>query len=127
MKTNELIMLVMLLLGATALASCLDNEDVDKVEEITLYVSAETGITYHWGDDYRTNPIECMLVRYDNSATDWETMDFGEIVGFTYEKGCEYKLKVQRTTLANPPADASCYTWKLIEILSSTRVADISA
>ena len=105
------------------MASCLnDDEPKDKIEEIRIEVSSETGITYHWGDDKKEYPIECMLVKLPNDPDTWQPMMFGEIEGFTYERGHEYYLSVRRTTLANPPADASCYTYALIKILSDKLV-----
>ena len=38
------------------------------------------------------------------------------IEGFEYQIGHRYTLRVRRTILANPPADASSYTYKLLEI-----------
>lgn len=107
------------------MASCLnDDEPKDKVDDIIIEVSAETGITYHWGDDNKEFPIECMLVKMPNEPDRWQPMMFGEIEGFTYERGHEYYLSVRRTTLANPPADASRYTYLLIKILSDKLVVE---
>ncbi len=101
------------------MASCHnDDEPKDKVEKIKIEVSAETGITYHWGDDKKEHPIECMLVKLPNDPDRWQPMMFGEIEGFQYEKGVEYVLSVIRTTLFNPPADGSRYTYSLERILS---------
>ena len=45
-------------------ASCLEEEgDQDKVEEITLNVSAETSFYYDLFDAKRENPIEGMLIQ----------------------------------------------------------------
>ena len=114
-----------LFIACLFMASCLnDDEPKDKVEEIRLVVSSETGITYHWGDDMKEYPIECMLVKLPNDPDRWQPMMFGKIEGFTYERGHEYYLSVRRTTLANPPADASCYTYTLIKILSEGLVKE---
>lgn len=114
-----------LFIACLLMTSCLnDDEPKDKVEEIRIEVSYETGITYHWGDDKKEYPIECMLVKLPNDPDRWQTMMFGEIEGFTYERGHEYYLSVRRTTLANPPADASCYTYSLVKILSDKLVVE---
>ena len=42
----------------------------------------------------------------------------GDISGFTYQKGHEYKLRVLRTILGNPPADTYEYDYSLVKILS---------
>ena len=107
------------------MTSCLNNDEPkDKVEEIRIEVSSKTGITYGWPDDKQEHPIECMLVKLPNDPDRWQPMMFGEIEGFTYERGHEYYLSVKRTTLANPPADASCYTYSLIKILSDKLVEE---
>lgn len=112
---------VFIFIVSLAVSSCgFPEEPRDTVREINMTVSAETGITYHLFDDNREHPIECMLVKYGDKSTTWETLTFGSIEGFDYEKGHEYRLRVRQTKLANPPADASCYTYSLVRILSVT-------
>ncbi len=112
-------LIIFMFIACLIMTACSKNDEPkDKVQNITIEVSAETGVTYHWGDDKREYPIECMLVKLPDDPDRWEPMMFGEIEGFTYERGHEYYLSVRRTTLANPPADASCYTYSLIKILS---------
>ena len=41
-----------------------------------------------------------------------------------YKKGTEYTLKVEKTTLANPPADDSNVRYKLIEIIAEQKIKD---
>ena len=109
---------------ACLIAAACTKEDgpKDKIREIYVEVSSETGVTYHWGDDKREHPIECMLVKLPDNPDIWQPMLFGKIEGFTYERGHEYYLSVRRTTLANPPADASCYTYALKKVLSDRLV-----
>ncbi len=107
------------------MASCLnDDEPKDIVKEIRIEVSSETGFIYGWDDDNKEHPIECMLVRLPDNPDVWQPLAFGSIEGFTYARGHEYYLSVRQTTLANPPADASCYTYSLIKILSVRLVAE---
>lgn len=109
---------LMLLTISFIAVSCLkDDEPKDKSELIDIWVSAETTVTYLWGDAKHENPIECMQVRYALEGS-WEPMLFGSIENFKYEKGVEYELCVLRTTLSNPPADGSTYTYRLDRILS---------
>ena len=110
--------LMLLTLSFVAVSCLKDDEPKDKVREIRIEVSAETGITYHWGDDKKEHPLECMLVKLPQDPERWQPMMFGEIEGFIYERGHEYCLSVRETTLINPPADASRYTYSLIKILS---------
>lgn len=109
--------LMLLILSFVAVSCFKEDEPKDKSELIDMWVSAETTVTYHWGDDNHENPIECMQVRYSPDGS-WEPMLFGIIEDFKYEKGVEYELSVLRTTLSNLPADGSAYTYRLDRILS---------
>ena len=97
---------------------CNKNDDLkDKSELITMWVSAQTTLTYDWDDIHQDNPIECMQVKYSPEGP-WEPMAFGTIEYFEYENGVEYELSVVRTTLSDPPADDSSYTYRLERIIS---------
>lgn len=110
-------MLFALLLGNLLLMGCTKDDALkDRIETITLYVSAETGTYQPWGSE---SPVECMLVK-EAEETDYQPLAFGAIAGFTYEKGYAYTLSVEKTTLANPPADASSVTYKLLQIIEKT-------
>ncbi len=104
------------------LSACGDDEPKDTVREIRMEVSAETGITYYWGDDKKEHPIECMLVKLPDNPDAWQRMAFRTIEGFTYERGHEYYLSIRKTILANPPADAPNCTYSLLKILSDRLV-----
>lgn len=110
-------MLLLLFLLTTALAACTDDEPKDRVKEIRMNVLPETGIMYPLFDDKQENPIECLLVKTDDNPNQIEHLGMNRIEGFTYERGHEYYLSVKRTILANPPADGSNRTYKLIRIL----------
>ena len=66
-------------------------------------------------------PQACYQVRQSPDA-EW-TLFYDEIQGFEYEPGFEYELKVQKETRTNVPADASRFTWTLMEVVSKTPVA----
>lgn len=117
-----------LFIACILMSGCIhDDELKDKAEEILIEVSSETGFTYAWPDDDQEHPIECMLVKLPDDPDRWQPMMFGEIKGFTYERGHEYYLEVRPTTLANPPADASRYTYSLIKIIADNPVVKPSA
>lgn len=99
------------------MSACSDDEPKDTSELIRMWVSSSTTETYLWGDDNHENPIECMQVKYSLDGS-WEPMLFGTIEYFEYEKGVEYELSVIRTTLSNPPADGSMFTYRLERIIS---------
>lgn len=122
MKTKVVLrMLLMTFLVVAGMTACSDDDEPkDSVKEIRMLVSAETGVTYAWGDDMKENPIECMLVKTEGDSEKWQNLGFGQIKGFSYERGHEYYLSVKRTILANPPADASDRTYELIRVLLKT-------
>ena len=108
MKTKLSLSLFALL----ALTGCLDDgTPEDKVETITVAISAITYIDSPVTTNY---PIEGMRAKVGSNA-DYQFMTFNEIEGFTFEPGYAYELQVERTTLGNPPADASRYTYKLLD------------
>lgn len=119
MKTKTLTELLLLFLCSISITGC-KKEDVliDKVEIIQMYVSHETDYYTPWGSD---NPIECMLVKEGN-IPEYSKVPMNEILGFNYEKGHEYVLKIEKTVLARPASDASNIKYKLIEIINDNVV-----
>ena len=65
-------------------------------------------------------PMECMQVKLCNEKQ--YNLFYDKIEGFNYEKGYEYKLKVKRTEVANPAADASKYKYQLKRVISKKAV-----
>ncbi len=118
-------MLLVAFFAVAGLTACSDDDEPkDSVKEIRMLVSAETGVTYAWGDDMKENPIECLLVKTEGDSKEWQNLGFEQIKGFSYERGHEYYLSVKRTILANPPADASDRTYELIRVLEDKLVVD---
>ena len=111
------------LLAAFSFSSCSDDDEKDSVTEVNIYVSDETDIMYDLFDGDGTNPTECMLVK-EEKASDWQKMPFGFIEGFTYVKGHSYTLRVEKTTLANPPQDTWNFTYKMKSIVKDEIVSE---
>ena len=65
-------------------------------------------------------PQECMQVKF-NGDKEYQLF-YDKIQGFNFEKGYEYKIKVVRTEIKNPPADGSKYTYKLKKVTSKKAV-----
>lgn len=124
MKTTPLFGILLLFLCTINLTACLnDDEPQDSVENMEAHVSAVTCIS---GSLFGNYPIEGMLVKVDNES-DYQYFDFNEISGFTYQRGCEYDLKIERVTLANPPADASIYNYRLLKEVSKNQGEGVRA
>lgn len=65
-------------------------------------------------------PQKCLQVKKTDAAP-WENF-YGTIAGFKYKPGKYYLIRVQRTKKKNVPADASAYDYKLIKVMSRTRL-----
>ena len=116
---NKKTIITALLAAILGLASCnRDSIYEDKVEQVTIYVSAETGLFYNVPNN---TPEEGMMIRVDGEEN-YICVAFNTITGFTYERGHEYELLVKRTTLANPPQDSGKYRYELIHIVSDSKV-----
>lgn len=113
---NKLIIPI-LLIACVCLTGCSDDEPKDKTNDIVMSVSEEPGVMYDLFDVEGKYPIVCMRVMDEDSHWEWRNLSMSAIEGFNYEVGHKYTLKVRRTILANPPADASAYTYRLISIL----------
>ena len=111
--------IVFAMLTAFSLTSCSsDDDNKDKVEQVTVYVSSETGVYYDmWLDPERENPIIGMQI-WENETQIWQIVSFYTIKGFTYERGNEYELLVKKTTLATRPH----VRYELISIVSQRKV-----
>jgi len=119
MKTMKLWRIAFMMLATFSLASCSsDDDNEDKVEQVTIFVSAETG-TYNVvpGNTF----VEGMMIREQGEST-FYCVSFQEIAGFIYERGHEYELLVKRTKLANPPQDSSKYRYELVRIVSDKKL-----
>jgi len=108
-----------LLAAILGLASCnRDSIYEDKVEQVTIYVSAETSLFYNVPN---TTPEEGMMIRVDGEEN-YICVAFNTIAGFTYERGHEYELLVKKTKLANPPKDSGSIRYELIRIVSDKEI-----
>lgn len=122
MKTMKIWRIAFAMLAAISLASCSsDDDNEDKVEQVTLYVSAETGTYYDLFDAKEEHPMEGMQIQ-EKGETRWRCVSFLTIKGFTYERGNEYELLVKKTTLADPPQDSSNIRYELIRIVSQKMI-----
>ena len=112
-----LLSIILLVVGFFSVSCSNDDDNEDKVEQVTLYVSAETGTYQNVPDN---NYVEGMLIK-EKGAANWKCVSFMEITGFTYERGNEYELLVKKTTLANPPQDSGNVRYELIRVVLKTK------
>ena len=84
MNTLKIWRIMFMMLVALSIASCgSDDDNEDKVEQVTVYVSAETGVYYDmWLDPERENPIIGMQIREEGTSV-WRTVGLYTIKGFT--------------------------------------------
>ena len=116
---NRQIIITALIAALLGLVSCSrDSNYEDKVEQVTIYVSAETGMFYNIPN---TTLEEGMMIRVDGEDH-YICVAFNKIAGFTYEKGNEYELLVKKTTLVNPPKDSGSTRYELIRIISQRKI-----
>ena len=119
MTTMKIWRIAFAMLAAFSLASCSsDDDNEDKVEQVTVYVSAETGLFYNVPN---TTPEEGMRILIEGEDH-YICVAFNTIAGFNYEKGNEYELLVKKTTLANPPKDSGSTRYELIRIVSQRKL-----
>lgn len=118
MKLSILTSLFLSALLPLSATSC-DDDNKNSYETHTVYVEAATYIGYipTFGDT--NNLQEGMMVTFEDNLTP-KFFPLEHIEGFTYKRGHAYELKIRRTILANPPADALNYTDTLLEVLSDT-------
>ena len=116
---NKQTFITALIAALLGLESCSrDSNYEDKVEQVTVYVSAETGLFYNVPN---TMPEEGMRILIEGEDH-YICVAFNTIAGFTYEKGYEYELLVKKTTLVNPPKDSGSTRYELIRIVSQRKM-----
>ncbi len=112
---NKLI-IPFLFIACFFVTACSDDEPKDKTKDIQMLVSEEPGVMFGPFNEDGKNPIMCLRVQDEDFPNEWRNLSMSAIEGFKYQIGHRYTLRVRRTILANPPADASSYTYKLLEI-----------
>lgn len=90
-------------------------------EDITLYVSAQTGEKNIAQDSYKLRGIKIRT----NENEDWSVVPFNCIDGFKYEEGYDYQLSVVKIILPDsgkPRNEALNVQYSLKEIITKTKV-----
>lgn len=105
-----------LFIASLFVTSCSDDGPKDMTKDIMMSVSEEPGVMYDLFDDEGKYPVMCLRVMDEDFPGEWRNLSMNAIEGFEYEIGHMYTIRVRRTILVNPPADASSYTYKLLTI-----------
>lgn len=84
-----------------------------KPERYTWYVNKELK------DCVGVVKTKCMQIK-DTKEGAWQNF-FGPIAGFTFKKDRFYAIEVERTKVANPAADGSAYSHKLIRVIKEVK------
>ena len=116
-KLKSLYWVLISLCITTTFISCEKDIPEDWSEVINLYVDAELGEYRTWGHPEDAEPLDGLKIKERKDA-DWEVIPIDGIIGFSYVEGNEYFIEVEKTHLANPPADASNISYTLIRIIS---------
>lgn len=85
------------------------EDEAVEMQEMTMYIAPEQI------DCVGVAPMKCLQVKFEEAA-EYEFFYDG-IDGFVFVPGYNYTLRVQRSVVDNPPADASKYRYRLIEVL----------
>lgn len=111
MKTIKSLNFTILLLLLTACGSS------KKESNKTLYISSETQPCVAG-----VRKMYCMQVKWNKNEKNY-SLFYEQIEGFDYEVGNEYELLVSEEKVENPPADASSVKYKLVKMVSKTKVS----
>lgn len=99
-----------------------EKEDVQKTIEMTIY--SDTGFAgYIFSDNLSGDFFEFLLFSEGDSNNQSVLTSGGtSFSDFDYKKGYEYKVKVRKTILANPPQDGSSVEYEYLETISKKKV-----
>ena len=114
MLMKNILSLIAILTTLLTLAACSSNYKLAANEE-KFYIAATTRPC-----NAGVMETECILYKASESQAEWHNL-YSPIKGFKYEKGFEYELIVKKTTISNPPADASSIQYELIKLLRKTK------
>ncbi|MBR6455597.1 MAG: DUF4377 domain-containing protein [Prevotella sp.] len=107
-----------LLLSLCTLSCTDDNDYRDWSEEKVIEISSEIVPVNIFGEP---SEVDGMLVRIDGE-NQWKAYPITIIEGFEFESGYLYTLKVKIIHAENPPQDDYNVRFKLLSLISKTKV-----
>ena len=117
-KLNLILPCILVILFFSA---CSNDEkgDVQKTIEMTIY--SDTGFAGYFMSDNLYGEF-LLFSEEGNNNVNVLTSGGSSFDDFDYEKGYQYKVKARKTTLANPPQDASSIVYDYLETISKKKV-----
>lgn len=121
LKISSLRLVLYCVLAMLFLSSCSndDDKDVQKTIEMTIY--SDTGFSGYVLSENLYGEF-LLFSEGDNNNQNVLTNGGNSFSDFDYEKGYQYKIKARKTTLANPPQDASSVEYEYLETISKKKV-----
>ncbi|HEX8227851.1 MAG TPA: DUF4377 domain-containing protein [Chloroflexia bacterium] len=104
--------LVLAAISTIALVGLVSSWESAYAAEKTVYVGPQRV------DCEGMGPQKCYQVK-ERLEDPWQFF-YDEIEGFAYEEGYTYELRVEETQVADPPADAASFKWRLLEVVKKT-------
>ena len=95
---------------------------VDPVERTSVISQKVIFVGAEQVDCEGVGPQKCLWVKEDIDG-EWELF-YDTIVGFSWESGFIYELRVRVDQVQNPPADGSSMLWTLMEVVEKTAVTE---
>ncbi len=90
------------------LVSC--DKDDNRAYKMSMRIASYYGFSF---DGEGVMPVRMLLGYSDGRWVPWDP-----IIGFDYEEGFEYEIKVRVEPVKNPPMGGSSFTMSLIKIIS---------
>ncbi len=109
---------ITLLFSIILLLSC-SKENNENERTVILSIESQTIQNGTIPDSDQT--VECMVAKEENT-NEVHYLYLGRIENFEYEEGFEYRIRVLISKIENPPMDGYTESFKLIELISKTKV-----
>ncbi len=108
---RKVIIGIMLCIGVLAIKSCQKDEQANL--RVNHYMNSCVGI----------EPRLCFLQQENNADSEKWEYGYEEIIGFEYQWGYVYNLKVKVTDIPNPPVGSAEQEVRLVEVVSKEKVS----
>ena len=121
LKIGSLSLVLSCVVAILFLSSCSNDDDKDVQRTIEMTIYSDTGFAGYFMSDNLYGEF-LLFSEEGNKNVNVLTSGGSSFDDFDYEKGYEYKVKARKTTLANPPQDASSIVYDYLETISKKKV-----